>query len=114
MSLKSRLPEIAAELPGAVDAAMRAGAEAVAEAARERCPYDPNSSVHLRDAIHVDEREGELYVIAGNNEAWYGHLVEFGARGGNMPAEPFLLPALEEHRDTVVELARKAVEAIAR
>ena len=100
VTLKSRLPQIAAELRPRVSAAVKDSAEQVAEAAKARVPVDTG---RLRDAIHV-ERKGpaEYAVVAGDNQAWYGHLIEHGTT--RQPPRPFLVPTLEEQRQPI-ELA---------
>lgn len=96
MSLKSRLPEIIAELPIAARAAALAGAEKVAESAKNRVPVGDGE---LQKAIHVDEQAEGAYVIAGDKETWYGHIVEHGSV--KMAPRPFLVPALEENRAVI-------------
>lgn len=103
--LKSRLPAIAAELHGLVEAALQPGAHLVEAAAKERVPVE---SGELRDAIHVDTQPEGVYVIAGDNKTFYGHLVEHGT--SHSPPEPFLVPALEANRAAVVELAKHALK----
>lgn len=90
----SRLPKIAADLELKLDAIAAAGAEKLAQHARERVPVRTGK---LRDAIHVEhEGPGEYAVIAGNNQAFYGHIVEHG--GAHTPARAFMTPATEQTR----------------
>ena len=49
------------------------------------------SSTKIRASVYIDKRKG-----AGGRH-W--HLVEFGARGGNMPAQPFITPAFGESKE---------------
>lgn len=102
MSWESRLPRIAAKLPVEMDAVARSGADLVARAAKDRVPVRTGK---LRDAIHVEPGEipGSYYVIAGDTEAFYGHLVEHG--GVRTPAHPFLVPAAEESLSQVLGIA---------
>jgi hypothetical protein len=44
----------------------------------------------------------------------YGHLVEFGARGGQMRAAPFMLPAAENQKAPYLDRCRQAGKAIER
>ncbi len=80
-----------------MDFACKETADAIAEDAKGRVPV---ATGKLRDAIHV-ERKGlaEYVVIAGDDEAFYGHMVEFGTR--RQPPHPFLTPAAEAHRVTL-------------
>jgi HK97 gp10 family phage protein len=108
-TLMSRLPEIAAELQPKVSAAVKTGAEIIAEAA------DANlvAGGHLRtddlgQAIHVEHAgPAEYRVVAGNEKAFYGHMVENGT--SHSPPYPFLVPAVEENEDTVVYLVTAAL-----
>lgn len=108
--LKSRIPLIAAELNAKVDTAVATGALAVAAHARARVPVGA-PDVHLRDAIHV-ERTGvaEYSVVAGDNEVWYGHLVEWGT--SHSAPRPFMVPAAEDGRDEVVGLVVAALRRL--
>ena len=103
--LKSRLPQITAALAGKVDIAVRAGAERIAADAKTRVPVN---SGKLRDAIHVErDAPGRYAVIAGDNTAFYGHLVEFGT--SKTAAHPFLIPAAEAQRQVSVTSAAQAL-----
>lgn len=101
---RNRLPEIIAELPVAVREALTAAAEAVVQAAQDRVPV---ASGDLQRAIHIEESAEGVHVVAGDNEAWYGHIVEHGSV--NMPAHPFLVPALEEKRTEIEALLVAAI-----
>jgi HK97 gp10 family phage protein len=107
LMLKSRLPLIAAELNPLVDAAVKTGAEGIASGARARVEVGA-PDVHIRDAIHV-EREGLMRyaVVAGDDDAWYGHLLEHGTV--HSAPKPFLIPATEDGRDEAVSLVRAAL-----
>lgn len=105
---KSRLPMIAAELEAKLTAAVQAGAEVVEQAAKDRVPVNTG---RLRDAIHVEHTgPGEATVVAGDTEAFYGHIVEHGGR--YMPAHPFLIPAAEESRAEVVAAVTAALKSL--
>ena len=103
--LRSRIPAIAAELHGLVEAALVPGAKMVATAAKLRAPVE---SGDLREAIHVDVQPEGVYVVAGDNKVFYGHLVEWGT--SHSAPEPFLVPALEANRKAVVKLAKEALK----
>lgn len=103
--LRSRFGTIARTLDEQIDPAIRNVAEQVAADAKGRVPVDSGA---LRNAIHVDRHgDGAYSVVAGNTEAFYGHIVEHG--GVNAPARPFLIPAAEATRDNVDELVRAAL-----
>jgi HK97 gp10 family phage protein len=103
MSYKSRLPRIEAEIVVKSEAAATAAARLIAARAKDRVPV---ASGRLRDAIHIEHEDGGVAVVAGNTEAFYGHIVEHG--GVFTPAHPFLRPAVDESRDEI----RKAANAI--
>jgi HK97 gp10 family phage protein len=91
---KSRLREISAALPIRLDAVARKAADDVADGARENVAVRTGD---LRNAIHVEHRGvGEYAVVAGDDKAWYGLLVEHGTR--HNPPRPFLHPAAENAR----------------
>lgn len=114
MALRSRIPQIIEELQPEMLAAVQTAADLVEARAKDLVPVDTG---RLRNAIHVayDIHRGELVgaaVVAGNNKAFYGHIVEHG--GANTPPHPFLVPALEQSRQQIEEdvasVLRKVVE----
>lgn len=107
MALKSKIPEILESLPAELQAALTAAAELVVEDAKNRVPVSTIAHEHLRDAIHVEEQADGVAVVAGDNTAWYGHIIEHGSV--NMPPRPFLIPALEDNRAAIIEATRVAV-----
>ena len=106
-TLKSRLPQIAAELRPKVSAAVKKGAQAVEADAISRVPTGP-PDVHLRDHFHVNRLGAAEYeVAAGDGETFYAHMVELGT--SHSAPRPFLVPALEANEDEVVRLVRVAL-----
>jgi HK97 gp10 family phage protein len=92
-----------------VDHAVDSGAERVVQSAKDRVPIRSGA---LRNAIHTederDPRGGQrTFVIAGNDDVFYGHLVEHGTT--HVAPRPFLVPALEEHRADIVMAAAAAI-----
>jgi HK97 gp10 family phage protein len=110
-TLKSRLPLIAAELRPKVSAAVKASAELIEARAKVRVHDRPPIGVGLVAAIHT-EREGAAgyRVVAGNNDAWYGHLLEHGT--SHSAPYPFLVPALEESTEEALALVRAALTGL--
>lgn len=98
--LISRIPEIMAELAEVKDS-LDEPIERVAQGARERVPVETGT---LRDAIHTEETKDGYGVIAGDTDAFYGHMVEFGTT--HSAAHPFLLPAFEAERDSIESAIR--------
>lgn len=106
--LTSRLPLIAAELQPKVDVAVRAGAEGIATHARARVHDAPPIGEGLVAAIHVEHEGPARYsVVAGNDEVFWGHLLEHGT--SHSPPYPFLIPATEDGRDEATNLVRAAL-----
>lgn len=103
--LKSRIPRITSEMLPAVTAALRHGAEQVADAARARVPVDTGG---LRDSIHV-VRDGDLefMVLAGDDDTFYGHIVENG--GAHTGPRPFMVPAAQATAGQVTGDVRAAI-----
>lgn len=104
-TLTSRIPLIIAELDEKLIEGVEEIAEQIAEGARERVPVDSGA---LRDAIHVDVDGMEVSVVAGDDDAFYGHIVEHG--GVHTPAHPFLIPAYEAERPNLEEVVGKHLE----
>lgn len=109
-TLQSRLPAIIAELRPKVSKAVKVGAELIAEEARTRVPVGPPDK-HLKDHIHV-EREGPAayYVVAGDDDVFYGHMVEHGT--AHSGPHPFLVPSVEASRDEVVAAVTVALRGL--
>lgn len=106
----NRLPQIIAELETEVEKAVRVAVEElVVPTAKALCPYDENEPPghkHLRDVIHTEQALEGLYVIAGDHDVFFGHMVEHGTT--HSAPRPFLVPALEMHRAAIVERAAEA------
>lgn len=99
-SLKSRLPEIVAELRPRVGAAVKSGAELVSERASAKAPDRTPYGAGLVATIQAERRgPAEYAVVAGDEDVFYGHFIEFGTTKAT--AQPFLIPALEESKDDI-------------
>jgi HK97 gp10 family phage protein len=104
--LKSRIPKIVGEMAVAVDAVVVAGAQRVADNAAMRVRRREGE---LARQTHVDDRKREgVYVLAGDPKdpsfAFYGHMIEFGT--SHSPPYPFLVPALEDEHELIVDDVR--------
>lgn len=104
MSYKTRLPKITAELAIKLDAVALAAAQRIEQAAKENVPVDTGK---LRDAIHIERDSDGYMVIAGDNDTFYGHIVEHG--GAHTSPRPFLVPALENNRNEIIRMASLAL-----
>lgn len=99
----------------------RAGKEAaglVAEEAKRRAPKGPTG--HLRASIRPLASNTRSQVAAGKSNVPYAGVIEFGWHGvdrkgrrHNVPAEPFLYPALEALQDEVAGFYLRAVDRLA-
>jgi HK97 gp10 family phage protein len=105
--LKSRIPRIAADLERLMEDVEERGAEAVKRDAKARVAV---LTGNLRNRIHTDRQVEGTYVLGGDKEAWYGHLVEFGTT--HSAAQPFLVPALEENRDNILADGRRTLRGL--
>lgn len=116
----SRIPEIERKLPLELDAAMLEAADEIKNIAQSLCPVG-TGRVHLRDRIHVERtKEGArtlTWVVAGDRQAWYGHLVEHGSVHHTVHAgewiitpHPFLTPAAETGRGIVKDRGNRAIK----
>jgi len=107
--LKSRFPQIIAELPVRMHRNSDVTAERIRAAAYSTAPVgsgmdDPHPG-RLRESLHVEHDDEGVWVVAdaaaepvrGRSEgAPYGHMVEYGSV--HNVARPFLHPAAEENR----------------
>lgn len=105
--LKSRLPQIAAQLEARTLAAVQAGADLVESDAKGRVPV---ASGDLRNSIHTERQGDDVAVVAGDSRVFYGHLVEFGT--SHTPARPFLIPALESKREEIVTMVAATLKRV--
>jgi HK97 gp10 family phage protein len=103
--LVSRIPQIIVQLEPSVKEALLESAEAIASGAKDRVPVDSGS---LRDAIHVEEITGGFSIVAGDDDTFYGHIVENGSV--RVPPRPFLIPAFEAERENLLERVSEALE----
>lgn len=109
MSYRSRLPLIADRLPIVVDEELSQGTEKIALSAEARVAVE---SGQLKSTIHVERRGESCYlVVAGDNEAFYGHLVENGT--SHSAPQPFLVPAFEENRAGLLSALDRRIRRLA-
>ena len=100
--LRSRLDTLAASLDEEVDSPLHALAKLIEAEAQARVPVDEGD---LKAAIHIEKVEdGSYLIIAGDDTAFYGHIVEFGGVGPGRQSQPFLIPAFEAVRDRADDL----------
>lgn len=120
VTLKSRIPEIAASLEPRAELGIRAAAEKIEHDAKERAPVgSPPEDPHpgrLRESIKAEKIDGEWWVLAparaGTEEqgAPYGHMVEFGTV--DTAPQPFLIPAAEDNRVSVAVFVAGALRTL--
>lgn len=108
VTLKSRLPEVAAELRPRVSAAVRAGAELVSERAAQRAPDRTPYGEGLVASIEVERRSPAEYAV--QSTAFYARFVEEGTVRHS--AQPFLMPALEESVADIEALVTGALRGL--
>ena len=61
---------------------------------------DRGTPTNITASVYVDKSGGR------SGKGYHWHLVEFGARGGKMPAQPFVVPTVEAFRPKVDEMYR--------
>lgn len=69
----------------------------------------------MKDAAWGEPRAPIVYMsYRGSKAAPHAHLVEYGARGGQMPAQPYFRPAYDSTKDAMIQKVEseliKAVE----
>jgi HK97 gp10 family phage protein len=95
--LKSRIPEVAAELEARAHELAKLVAEDIAQAATERA-QSLYGTYESGDHFSIHAEGSEVYA------EWYWFFGEFGT--SHQPARPFMLPAAEEARARVPVTAR--------
>ena len=77
------------------------GADIIAKEARKRAPVGKTGNLRRGIVSKINKsaaqfsNKGAAYVGANYKIAPHAHFVEYGARGGEMPAQPFMRPAIE-------------------
>ncbi|RDE10346.1 HK97-gp10 family putative phage morphogenesis protein [Pelagibacterium lacus] len=120
--LEKRLANIPKKIRQEMEKALIKSGEETAAAMKALVPVDDGD---LRDSIVVTPPggttplhgtggsrhvpEGAVAVTAGNNGVRYGHLVEFGTRNENYPAQPFFYPGLRMTRTRNQRRIRRAL-----
>jgi len=104
--LAQRLAKLEQDVTKAAAGALKEGAEAVAEAARDRVRAQTDGSGELEDSIRVVPSVDGLSVRV-EATAPHASYVEYGTV--DQPAQPFLTPAVEENRQAVIDGVRQAV-----
>lgn len=100
VTLKSRIPQITAELQGKLETVVQSGAESIEAMAKARVPVDEGD---LRDAIHTEREPEGVYVVAGGEDVFYGHIIENGSV--IHPPRPYLVPSAEAARGPIIAAA---------
>ncbi len=89
----------------ALENRMLSGAELVRDDAVRMAPLGPTGN--LKRGIIAKKFDRKIpghpsaFVAIDYRIAPHAHLVEFGARGGQMPAKPFFRPAIDANRENV-------------
>lgn len=105
VTLRSRIPQIMAQMKPEVSDAIHEVAEGIAQAASERAPRGTTGEL----ADSYEAVRGEMPGTSEVRAAWYWHFVDLGTV--NAGPRPHLTPAAEEGRQ---ELDKKVGEALRR
>jgi HK97 gp10 family phage protein len=105
--LKSRIPQITVELQVRLEHVVDEGTDVVERDAKAAVPV---ATGKLRAAIHKERRSDGTYVVGGDDDAWYGHLIEYGTT--RTAPRPFMVPALEMNRAPIIAQARSALRGL--
>jgi hypothetical protein len=113
VTLKSRLPAIAAELRPRVAQGVKTAAEVVMEDAIRRVDLGPPPE-HIIEAIRVRRYEAAGYLVEVPITDEKGFPYPFALEYGSVtaPAYPFLVPALEANEDNAVYLVTGALRGL--
>lgn len=96
--------------------ALKAGAEIVQKEAESLAPRSPETKEHLADNIKISgvkTKDGVKFVEIGptkgdNSKFFYGKFLEFGT--SKMPAQPFMGPAFEKNKGTIMNAMKQVVK----
>lgn len=102
----NKLPAIAAALPKVAEAVIEKGAHDIEAGAKTRAPVDTGN---LRNSITAEQLTALAWMVYVG--AYYGIYQEMGTY--KMAAHPFLIPAFEAVRDSIVEAMHAALKGLA-
>ncbi len=93
-----------------VQSAINSGAKKVADRARANAPLGPTGNLKraIKDKpmpIKLPQFPLVAIAVVDRNKktgAPHAHLVEYGGRGGRMPAQPYLRPALDHSKSEII------------
>lgn len=100
--LAKRLQQMGRKGNTALNQALRAGAEPIADAMRENVNVSSRNEVHVRDDITIGRvqtnQDGIKSISIGPSAktGWRAKFLEFGT--SKMTAKPFIQPAIDEER----------------
>jgi HK97 gp10 family phage protein len=121
VTLKSRLPEISAEMRPRISRAVKEGAEEIADAARRNLEAGGHvDSGDLLNSVHVERAGAGQYRVVADARAEkngklgagapYGVFVEFGT--SDTSAYPFMIPAADEKSDGIVDAVQVVLRTL--
>jgi len=92
--------------------AAKQGAEIIVQEAKRRAPVDTGTlRKSIRSKFGKRSSDSVTVEIGPSSKAYYGYFVEFGT--SRMAAQPFLRPAIDEHKQRAAEETKQAmVEAV--
>ena len=108
--INNRVPAIVASLDPRCREAAKKGAEIIARDAASRAPDAPPHGTGLAEAIHTEEDEDGIWVVAGDEQVFWGHYVEYGTV--YQAAQPFLNPAADANREKVIALVAASLKGL--
>jgi HK97 gp10 family phage protein len=96
-----------------VQSTLNGGAKKIADRARQKAPKGPTGNLKRSigsKPMPINLAKFPLVAVAvvDRKIAPHAHLVEYGARGGNMPAHPFLRPAFDSLKASI----EKSIESV--
>jgi HK97 gp10 family phage protein len=100
------------KVAGEVKRVLMGAALVVRDEAKDLVPVDTGLLKSAIFAAYGDERKADVLVGVNHRIAPHSHLVEFGARGGEMPAQPFMRPAITVTRPKVANIVAGGLKQI--
>lgn len=109
--LIDNLKKLGSNLSGALEAAATSGAMLIQNEAKDLAPYRTGT---LRRSIHTEtvEKTSDSVTLKVGTDVVYAAAQEFGIDDRNLPAHPFLRPAVDHNKEKLVDEIRKALSSI--
>lgn len=106
--LRANVKQLEANAQRHMTAAIKSAALLVQNDAKEKSPYKTGN---LKSSIHIEmEGSGDETIANVGTNVVYAATQEFGDDSRNIPAQPYLRPALDENRERIKAEIKRVME----